>query len=137
MPDDPADLLHRGVASLLAGDMAGFVDLYADDAVLELPFAPPGAPRRLEGRAAIHEYLRDYPNRLDVREITDTITHRTDDPGTIIVEFTANGLVVPTGRPYQARYVTVLSTRNGRIQHHRDYWNPLAFQPEGGEGGER
>ncbi|WP_016700586.1 nuclear transport factor 2 family protein [Actinoalloteichus spitiensis] len=137
MPDDPVDILHRGVASLLSGDMAGYVDLYADDAVLELPFAPPGAPDRLDGRAAIQEYLRDYPSRLDVREISDTVTHRTEDPGTIIVEFTAHGVVVPTGRPYQARYVSVLTTRNGRIQHHRDYWNPLAFHPGTAEGAER
>jgi uncharacterized protein len=128
MSADPVEVFQRGVELLLAKDMAGFVGLYAEDAVMEFPFAPPGRPGRLEGRAEVHEYLAGYPDQLDVREIGHTIVHRTDDPRVVVTEFSAEGVVVATGKPYATRYIAVLTVRDGQITHHRDYWNPLAFQ---------
>ncbi len=32
----------------------------ADDVVAEFPFAPEGSPARIEGKAALYEYLRGY-----------------------------------------------------------------------------
>jgi uncharacterized protein len=128
MAQTPTDVFRRGVALLLAKDMPGFIGLFADDAVMEFPFAPPGRPGRLDGRAAVHDYLIGYPDLLDVREVRDVTLHRTDDPEVIVVEFAANGLVVATGRPYEVRYVAVLTVRDGRIAHYRDYWDPLRAQ---------
>jgi ketosteroid isomerase-like protein len=54
----PADVLAERRRLILSGDADGFADLFAPDAVIEAPFAPPGAPARLEGREAIHEYSR-------------------------------------------------------------------------------
>lgn len=127
MPADPVDVFHRGTACLLAKDMAGFIGLYAPDATVVFPFAPPGRPRRLCGRAEIHAYLIDYPQVLDLRSIASTTVHRTDDPEVIIAEFTAEGRIVRTGKPYVAHYIAVLTVRNGQIAHYRDYWNPLTF----------
>lgn len=127
MPADPVEVFHRGVGLLLAKDMAGFIDLYADNAIMEFPFAPPGWPGRLEGRAAVHEYLIDYPDWLDLRDITNMTVHRTDDPQVIIAEFSAEGFVVATGKPYEAHYIVVLTIQDGRIAHYRDYWSPLVL----------
>jgi ketosteroid isomerase-like protein len=60
--------------------------------------------------------------------------HETADPAVIVTEFTASGVVVATGRPYQLRYIAVLTIRDGRIMHYRDYWNPLAVRELFGEG---
>lgn len=127
MPADPHDVLQRGLAYLLAKDMAGFIGLYAQDATMEFPFAPPGRPCRLHGRAEVHDYLIDYPQVLDLHGIANTTVHRTDDPEVIIAEFTAEGRVVATGKPYVAQYIAVLTVRNGQIAHYRDYWNPSTF----------
>lgn len=108
--------------------MAGFVALFADDAVLEFPFAPPGQPSRVTGHAEIHNYLINYPDLLDVHEIRDVVVHETGDPEVIVVEFVASGLVVATGRPYELRYIAVLTIRDGHLVRYRDYWNPLAAQ---------
>lgn len=128
MSSNPADLFHRAMKLLLAKDMAGFVALFADDAVLEFPFAPPGQPSRVTGHAEIHDYLINYPDLLDVHEIRDVVVHETGDPEVIVVEFVASGLVVATGRPYELRYIAVLTIRDGHLVHYRDYWNPLAAQ---------
>jgi ketosteroid isomerase-like protein len=123
---NPRDLVNHALQLLLDKDMAAFAGLWADNGVLEFPFAPPGYPERLAGRAAIHEYLRDYPGILDLREITQQVVHQTLDPEVVIGEFDAAGVVVATGRPYHLRYIAVITVRDGEIQHYRDYWNPLA-----------
>jgi ketosteroid isomerase-like protein len=38
---------------------------------------------------------------------------------------TAAGTIKDTGGPYEMSYVVVLTVRDGRIAHYRDYWNPL------------
>jgi ketosteroid isomerase-like protein len=80
----------------------------------------------VEGRAAVQEYLRGYPDLLDVREIPEQVVHQSVDPDVVIVEFSVNGIVVATGRPYHMRYIAVITARDGEIQHYRDYWSPAA-----------
>jgi ketosteroid isomerase-like protein len=120
------NLVDRALDRLLAHDMAGFANLWAEDGVLEFPFAPPGYPRRLEGRAAIAEYLRGYPDLVDIREVTEKTVHETADPEVTVVEFEVTGVAVATGKPYRLGYIAVLTVRDGEIRHYRDYWSPLA-----------
>ncbi|MCF6472246.1 nuclear transport factor 2 family protein [Nonomuraea sp. MG754425] len=123
---DARELVDRALDLLLAKDMRAFAGLWARDGVIEFPFAQPGYPRRVEGRAAVLEYLRDYPDILDVREITDRIVHQSVDPEVVIAEFEAAGVAVATGRPYRLRYVAVITVRDGEIHSYRDYWSPQA-----------
>lgn len=53
--------------------------------------------------------------------------HRTIDPDVAIVEVEGFGVGLPTGEPYEQRYVCVITTRNGRIVRYKDYWNPVVF----------
>ncbi|MGV9294267.1 MULTISPECIES: nuclear transport factor 2 family protein [Amycolatopsis] len=111
---------------LVQHDMAGFVQLFAEDAVLEFPFAAPGEPKRVEGRAALAEYLRNYPNLFDVREVAAKTVHQTTDPEVSIAEFELAGIAVATQKPYRLGYVVILTVRDGLIRHYRDYFSPLA-----------
>jgi len=122
------DLVDHGIDLLLEHDMAGFAGLWAEDGVLEFPFAGPGYPKRVEGRDAIREYLRDYPNLLDVREVVAKTVHETTDPAVVVAEFTVAGVVVATGKPYRFSYIAVITIRDGEIVSYRDYWNPLHVQ---------
>lgn len=111
---------------LLAKDMDGIADLWADDGTAEFPFAEGGWPKRLTGREAVREYLSGYPDRMDVRDIPAVTVHHTERPDTVVVEFTASGRTVRTDRPYRLDYIAVITTRDGLITAYRDYWNPLA-----------
>lgn len=122
----PRDLVEQGIDLLLRHDMTGFAGLWAEDGVLEFPFAAPGYPKRVEGRDAIREYLRDYPDRLDVREVTAKTVHETADPAVVVVELTVAGVVVASRKPYELSYIAVITVRDGEIRHYRDYWSPLA-----------
>ncbi|MDV6290975.1 hypothetical protein R2F25_36220 [Streptomyces sp. UP1A-1] len=63
---------------------------------------------------------------MDVRAIPTLTVLHTDQPDTVVVEFTARGRTVATDEPYQLDYITVLTTHQGLITRYRDYWNPLA-----------
>ncbi|MBF8190187.1 nuclear transport factor 2 family protein [Nonomuraea sp. K274] len=121
-----AELFAESLRLLLAKDMIGYAGLWAVDGVIEFPFASAGYPARLEGRAAVEDYLRDYPGLLDVREITERTVHETTDPDVVVAEFEAAGTVVATGRAYRMRYVAVVTARDGEIVRYLDYWSPLA-----------
>jgi len=123
--DDRVTVYERARELLLAHDMRGFADLWAEDGTMEFPFAPPGWPRRLEGREAVREYVRDYTDHIDLRAVVHETVHRTADPGVLIVEFAVDAVAVPTGRPLRIDYVAVITVRDGEIASYRDYWNPL------------
>lgn len=118
---------------LLAKDMQGFADLWAEDGVIEFPFAALHFPESVEGRENVREYMAHYPDMLDVREITSSTIHDTVDGDVAIIEFEVDGVVVATGRPYHAGYIAVITTRDGEIVRYRDYWSPLmAIEALGG-----
>ncbi len=122
----PRELVDQALHLLLDKDMAGFAALWTPDGVMEFPFAPPGYPRRLDGRAAIAEYLRGYPDILDIHEISEVRVHQSLDPDVVVVEFRAAGIAVATGQPYQLDYIAVITVRDNAIAHYRDYWDPVA-----------
>lgn len=121
------DLLRRSLDTFLAKDMKGWTDLCADDVVAEFPFAPEGSPARIEGREALYEYLRGYPDLIDVREIPTVRIYATDDENLAIADWSVSGSVLTNGNPYEMRYATFVTFRDGLIVNYREYWNPQAF----------
>lgn len=116
---------HDQIRHLLDKNMQGWVDTFAEDAVLELPYAPANYPQQLQGKAEIYEYVKDYPKHIDLRDISEVAVHQTLDPKTLVVEALGEGLVVATGKPYRVRYVWVITVEGGKIVRQRDYWNPV------------
>jgi uncharacterized protein len=126
-PTTAADVYRHSLNLLLGKDMDGWTALCDDDVVIEFPFAPAGFPPRLEGKPAVAEYMRGYPDHIDLREIPQLEIHQTLDPDTIIAEWRGTGRMVDTDLPYDMPYVAVVTVKNGRMTHYRDYWNPLAI----------
>jgi uncharacterized protein len=118
----PADVLARRRQLILDGDADGFADLFAPDGVIESPFAPPGAPSRLEGREAIREYARrvmSSPLRLEDFEVVEL--YQTQDPEVVIVELRTKGTLTSTGRAFTTTSIQILRIRDGRIVLFRDF----------------
>ena len=130
----PADVLAQRRRLTLSRDADALADLYAPDAVIEAPFAPPGAPSRLAGREAIREYSRRVvasPLRLEDYEVTEL--YQTQDPEVVIVEMRAKGTVTTTGRSFTATSIQVLRIRDGQIVLFRDFANPQVLRDVLGE----
>jgi uncharacterized protein len=133
-PATPADVLARRRRLILSGDADGFADLFAPDAVIESPFAPPGAPARLEGREAIREYSRHVmasPLRFEEFEVEEL--YQTRDPEVVIVEMRGKATLTTTGHSFTATSIQILRIREGQIVLFRDFANPRALEEVIGE----
>jgi uncharacterized protein len=122
----PRDILERALDRVRAYDLDGFADLFVEDGVIEYPFAPSGALRRLQGREEIRRVLGEAaasPRRAGrrVTKIGSLVVHQTVDPDVIVAEFDLEGEIVATGQAYRLPYIQVLRVRDGRIVSLRDY----------------
>jgi hypothetical protein len=125
----PADVLAQRRRLILSGDADGYADLFAPDAVIEAPFAPPGAPSRLEGREAIREYSRHVmasPLRLEDFEVVEF--YQTQDPEVVIAEMRATATLTTTGQSLAATSIQILRIREGQIVLFRDFADPRALE---------
>jgi uncharacterized protein len=125
----PAQVLEQRRELLLKQDVDGFVELFAPDGVIELPFAGPGMPSRLAGQQAI----RDYSHRMDasplrIDDLEATALYHTDDPEVVIIELATRGTVTSTGRTFAGTSIQVFRIRDGKIVLFRDYFNVPGLQ---------
>jgi uncharacterized protein len=131
----PTDVLAQRRRLTLSGDADGLADLYAPDAVIESPFAPPGTPARLDGREAIREYSRHVmalPLRLDDYEVTEL--YQTQDPEVVIAEVHAKATLTTTGQSFTTTSIQILRIRAGQIVLFRDFANPRVLENVIGDG---
>ncbi|KRD58766.1 phenazine biosynthesis protein PhzA/PhzB [Flavobacterium sp. Root935] len=120
-------LLRNGFDRFLAKDMLGWSELCADDVVGEFSFAPEGSQNRFEGREALYAYLKDYPSFINVKSLPTMKIYGTDDENVVIAEWSASGVVIGNGNPYEMSYATFVTFRDGLIVNYREYWNPQVF----------
>jgi len=104
-----------------------WIELWADDGVCEFPFASLGRPRLLQGKEQILAYMTAYSSRIFIEGVDKLRVHPALDPNVVVVEMTIKGRAVETDKPYNQQYVIVAETRDGKLTHYREYWNPLVL----------
>jgi uncharacterized protein len=130
----PAQVLERRRELLLNLDTDGFVDLFAPDGVIELPFGGPDLPARLDGQQAIREFSsRAVASALRIDDLEEVAVHHTSDPEVVIVELDATATVLTTGRTFTTRSIQVFRIRDSKILLFRDYANPSRLAEALGE----
>ena len=125
----PADVLAQRRRLILSGDADGYADLFAPEGVIESPFAPPGAPSRLDGREAIREYSRQVmasPVRLE--DFEEVELHQTQDPEVVIVEVRAKATLTTTGQSFVTTSIQIYRIRECQIVLFRDFANPRVLE---------
>ena len=127
---NPRDLFDRMKDEWLANPPEPSGEHLADDVVIEMPFAPPGARNRFEGKCDFLEFARGaragFPARLDDCRII--AVHDTAEPGTIVVEYELSGTSLIDGARATAGFVVVLGARDGKITLWREYQNVAALR---------
>lgn len=112
---------------LEAMDIAGFVQLFDENGVQEMPYSPNGFPKELRGRAAIQKQYGGLPQNFNSMKFTNRIWYETVNPEKFIVEY--KGVIdVKNGKPYNNDYIGVFELKNGKIVKYIEYFNPLILQ---------
>jgi ketosteroid isomerase-like protein len=102
-----------------------FVEMLAEDAIIEFPYAPPGGVSKVEGKEAIAQHVSALGDVLEISGMTPLARHNSTKSEVVILEFSCIGSGIKTGKPYNQDYISVITIRNGKIARYRDYWNPL------------
>ena len=116
------------VAASLEGlvDGTDFFDMHAEDVVVEYIITVPGYPRRIVGCEALAELYSDYGDSIVQSGSSEVHRYYDPDKSVVILEYTMHGTVVSTGAPYLNRFISVITVRDRKITHWRDYLDPLA-----------
>ncbi|MFE0463070.1 nuclear transport factor 2 family protein [Kitasatospora sp. NPDC058965] len=117
----PREVFEKLLAGIAAGRWADLGELYAEEAVVEIPFSP-FPPRRLDGRAALLARFEELggTSPFEMRA-ENVVVHQVDDPEVVIAEFDWVGRHVASGRTFEAPNIQVLRVRDGKIVSTRDY----------------
>jgi uncharacterized protein len=119
--------------ALIGADIQAWSDLLAEDAILEFPYAAAlGVPNRFEGKPAIYNYMKTAVEHMQNWVFTNIREYRTSDPNILLAEFHGEAVFTATDHSYQQDYVIRLETKNGKIIHYREYWNPVPMLNETG-----
>jgi ketosteroid isomerase-like protein len=106
-----------------ARDIEQLLNLMHADVVLEMPFALPAMPKRLQGKSAVEKFLRATADAFSTfNMIADAIYPLGD---VVIVEHRSKGVVAANGRAYENRYVTIFEfNASGQVLVWKEYFDP-------------
>jgi ketosteroid isomerase-like protein len=117
-------IIQEGLAGLVDGEH--FFDLLAQDAVFEYVVSVPGYPRRVQGRRAVAELYRGYGDVMVLHSADGLAVHRDPVTSVVVLEYAVHGRAVRTGRAYDNHFVSVITVKDRKVTHWRDYLDPVA-----------
>jgi ketosteroid isomerase-like protein len=119
--DTPRQVAEKLVTGICDRRFDEVPKLYAEDCVVEVPYAAGGVAPRIEGGAAIREHFAHahaMPFRLKAR---DLVVHETEDPELVVSEWDYEVTAATSGRTATVANVQFLRVRDGLIVRSRDF----------------
>lgn len=113
--------------SLIKGaTLNSWLEIWAEDAVVEFPYAQDKAIKRLEGKKAIYEYYKNIVPAFELLEERPLVMYPSLDPLVAVFEVSLNFHIKTTGKNYSQDYICVMKLcDDGRITRYREYWDPI------------
>ncbi|HEV2639104.1 MAG TPA: nuclear transport factor 2 family protein [Actinocrinis sp.] len=125
-------LFARSLDLLAEARIEEWIDLFAEDGVLEFPYPAWGLSTRMQGRAALLTQMTMFREQLKVEFSAPEFEPVGDD--LVVAAFTGECTLLATGRDYHQTYLSVVHFDQGLITLYRDFWNPwLLMEAAGGE----
>ena len=117
-------IIREGLTGLADGEDS--FDLLTDDVVFEYVIPVPGYPRRVDGRQGIIDLYSNYDDYMTIRTADSLRVYRDPEASVVVLEYEAHGKSVQTGRPYDNRFVSIITIKDNKVTHWRDYLDPTA-----------
>ncbi len=117
-------VIREGLAGLVDGE--DYFDLLAEDVIFEYVISVPGYPQRVDGRQGIIDLYSNYDDYMTVHTADNLRVYRDPDASVVVLEYEVHGESVPTGRPYNNRFVSIVTVKDHKVTHWRDYLDPVA-----------
>ena len=104
-------------------DPAAWRELFAADAVLEMPYAPPHVPSVLKGIDTIAQSVAGFFSQFSDFKIDVKKVYRIEGEDAAFAEFAVTATVILTGKTYNQDYILYLRAENGKIIFYREYFD--------------
>jgi uncharacterized protein len=117
-------VIREGLKGLVDGE--DYFDLLADDVVVEYVISVPGYPRRVQGRQSVLDLYRGYDRYMKVDGADNLRVYRDPNASVVILEYEVHGESIQTGRPYNNRFVSIITIKDHKVTDWRDYLDPVA-----------
>jgi ketosteroid isomerase-like protein len=119
-------LVRRYLDATNRWDFAALEALLAADVVFEMPFAPPGFQRRIEGRDTMLEFIRTVPSFIDQERLHDVELFAFGAAGSrVVATYKSDMNILPTGLNYRNQYVSLFTIEHGRIVHFAEHYDGI------------
>ncbi|MEM8535774.1 MAG: nuclear transport factor 2 family protein [Chloroflexota bacterium] len=126
MSHTPEHIVEQFFTALETMDMDTFFALWADDGRQEMPFAPDGFPRELNGIDAIRRQYGGLPDAYDGMNFPRTI-RSLRETGWVFVEYQGE-ISLKSGGTYNNDYCGSFHVVDGKIVLFREFFNPIILQ---------
>jgi ketosteroid isomerase-like protein len=111
----------------LKGEVDGehFWDAVDENAVFEFRYNFPGFTNKIEGRKAYMDWFGGYSNVLHSSD--NLRVYKSQQPENVVVlEYEVHGVVPSTGKDYDNCFCSIITIKDRKIIHWRDYMDSLA-----------
>ena len=116
-------IIRKGLDKLVDGEH--MFDTIADDASFDFRYRFPGWPRKVKGRAKFISLFSGYGNNIKLRSADNLVVHHVQGGNIVILEYEVHGKVLSNGLSYDNRFISVITIKNRKIVHWRDYMDSL------------
>jgi ketosteroid isomerase-like protein len=117
-------IIREGLKGLVDGD--DYFDMLADDVIVEYVISVPGYPKRVKGRKRVINLYSDYDSYMSVQSADNLRVYHDPKASVAVLEYEVHGKSVQGGRPYDNRFVSIVTIENGKVTKWRDYLDPIA-----------
>ncbi|MDJ0567569.1 MAG: nuclear transport factor 2 family protein [Pleurocapsa sp. MO_192.B19] len=104
-----------------------WIDLWTEDGVHHMPYAPSGFPNRVEGKTAIYRHFNVLPKTIKRMAFVDRKIYPMLNSDQVFAEYRGEVEIADTGRPYNNNYCGLFQLRENRLVSVTEYFNPLVF----------
>jgi ketosteroid isomerase-like protein len=118
------NVIEIGLAGLVDGDH--FFDTLAQDVVFEFQYIFPRWPEIVTGRAQLMALFEGYGKGIHLQASGGLVVHKSDNPGVVILEYVVQGKTVAAGAEYVNRFASIITIKDRKIVHWRDYMDSFA-----------
>jgi uncharacterized protein len=118
------EIIQKGLTGLVDGEH--YFDTIADDALFDFRYRFPGWPPTIRGRADLMAQFSGYGDNIRLHAADGLVVHHAQDRRVVILEYEVHGKILSTGIPYDNRFISVVTIKDRKIVHWRDYMDSLA-----------
>lgn len=120
----PVEMLRQYLDAVRSRDIETILGLFDDEAVVNAPMMPEGAPQSMRGRQAFEPAFRAILGRFSDFSWTYTTLNATDDSELAVARCGAKAVLV-NGREYTNDYCIFVRSKNNKLIESTEYFDPV------------